>query len=81
MEPVNPTPSGETLLQLTTMQMPFGKYQGRLLCNLPVAYLEWFDRKGFPPGKLGMLLQTMLVIKMNGLDYLLEPLKKQSFSK
>lgn len=67
----------QLLLQLVNMQMPFGKYKGTLLCNLPVSYLEWFQRKGFPEGKLGMLLQTMLEIKMNGLEYLLVPLKKK----
>jgi uncharacterized protein (DUF3820 family) len=59
------------------MKMPYGKYKGTLLCNLPVSYLEWFQRKGFPDGKLGILLQTMLEIKMNGLDYLLNPLKQK----
>lgn len=67
----------QLLLQLVNMQMPFGKYKGTLLCNLPVSYLEWFQRKGFPEGKLGVLLQTMLEIKMNGLEYLLNPLKKK----
>lgn len=67
----------QILLQLVEMQMPFGKFKGTLICNLPVSYLEWFQRKGFPAGKLGMLLQTMLEIKMNGLDYLLNPLKKK----
>jgi uncharacterized protein (DUF3820 family) len=67
----------QILLQLVAMQMPFGKYKGTLVCNLPVSYLEWFQRKGFPEGKLGMLLQTMLEIKMNGLEYLLQPLKKK----
>jgi hypothetical protein len=65
------------LLQLVSMKMPFGKFKGQLLCNLPVSYLEWFQRKGFPAGKLGVLLGTMLEIKMNDLDYLLEPLKKK----
>ncbi len=65
----------ELLLELVKYKMPFGKYKDRLLCDLPVSYLEWFDRKGFPKGKLGMLLQTMLVIKQNGLDHLLTPLK------
>jgi len=61
------------------MKMPFGKYKGRILCDLPVSYLEWFNRKGFPEGKLGILLQTIYEIKMNGLEYLLVPLKtKQS---
>jgi uncharacterized protein (DUF3820 family) len=65
------------LLTLVEMKMPFGRFEGRLLCDLPVSYLEWFSRNGFPEGKLGMLLQTMLEIKMNGLDYLLVPLKKK----
>ena len=71
-------PNGEILLTLVKMKMPFGKYKDILLCDLPVAYLEWFARKGFPKGKLGMLLQTVYEIKMNGLGYLLEPLKKKS---
>jgi len=64
------------LLQLTQVKMPFGKFKDVLLCNLPVSYLEWFDRNGFPPGKLGMQLQTMHVIKTNGLEELLVPLKR-----
>ncbi len=67
----------QLLFQLVEMKMPFGKYKGRFLCDLPVFYLEWFGRKGFPQGKLGVLLQTMLEIKMNGLEYLLERLKKK----
>ncbi len=68
-------PDSQLLLQLVEMRMPFGKYKGTVLCNLPVSYLEWFQRKGFPEGKLGMLLQTMYEIKLNGLEYLLQPLK------
>ena len=68
-------PDAQLLLQLVEMRMPFGKYKGTVLCNLPVSYLEWFQRKGFPEGKLGMLLQTMYEIKLNGLEYLLQPLK------
>ena len=66
----------EQLLLLVTTKMPYGKYQGKLLCDLPISYLEWFQQKGFPSGKLGELLQTMFEIKTNGLDYLLLPLKK-----
>jgi uncharacterized protein len=66
------------LYQLVSMKMPYGKYKGNLISQLPVSYLEWFNRKGFPDGKLGMLLQTMYVIKLNGLDDLLEPLKNNS---
>lgn len=73
----NPQPlNGDILIQLVQMKMPFGKYKDTILCNLPVAYLEWFARKGFPAGKLGMLLQTLYEIKLNGLEYLLQPLKK-----
>lgn len=71
-----PQPNGAALKELVTMKMPFGKYKGTTLCDLPVSYLEWFPRKGgFPPGKLGMLLETLLVIKSNGLMDLLTPLK------
>jgi uncharacterized protein (DUF3820 family) len=70
-------PDSRLLLQLVEMKMPFGKYKGILLCNLPVSYLEWFNREGFPPGKLGVLLTTMYEIKLNGLEHLLAPLKKQ----
>ncbi|MDX5345975.1 MAG: DUF3820 family protein [Hymenobacteraceae bacterium] len=70
-------PDSDILPQLVKMKMPFGKYKGVLLCDLPVSYLEWFYSKGFPEGKLGMLLATMYEIKINGLAYLLEPLKKQ----
>lgn len=64
------------LIDLVKVQMPFGKYKGTLLCNLPVSYLEWFNKKGFPVGKLGMMLHTIYEIKLNGLEYLLSPLKK-----
>jgi len=73
-------PDSQILLQLVEMQMPFGKYKGTLLCNLPVSYLEWFNRTGFPDGKLGMLLRTIHEIKSNGLEYLLDPIKKMNKS-
>ena len=68
-------PDSNLLKTLVTMKMPFGKYKGVILVNLPVSYLEWFARKGFPAGKLGMLLATLYEIKLNGLEYLLGPLK------
>ena len=52
------------------MKMPFGKYKGLRLVDLPEPYLVWFSRKGFPEGKLGRLLQTVYEIKLNGLEYL-----------
>lgn len=66
----------EDLRKLAIMPMPFGKYQGRPLIDLPEAYLLWFAQKGLPPGKLGMLLGLALEIKTNGLEYLITPLKK-----
>jgi len=72
-----PQANPNLLLDLVRMQMPFGKYKGRLLCDLPVHYLEWFAKEGFPDGKLGMLLNTLLEIKMNGLEHLLVPLKRK----
>ena len=68
--------NAEVLLDLVKVKMPFGRYKGTVLANLPVSYLEWFQRKGFPEGKLGMMLATMYEIKSNGLEYLLEPLRK-----
>ncbi len=69
-------PDPQVLLALVRMKMPFGKYKDTLLCDLPIGYLEWFGKKGFPDGKLGVLLQTLLEIKMNGLGELLTTLKK-----
>ena len=69
--------NGELLLTLVQMKMPFGKYKDVFLCDLPVSYLEWFQRKGFPKGKLGELLGTIYEIKINGLAYLLDPLKRR----
>jgi uncharacterized protein (DUF3820 family) len=67
-------PDPNLLLDLVKMRMPFGKFKGVILKDLPVNYLEWFDRNGFPEDKLGMLLQTLLVIKSNGLEDLLKKL-------
>ncbi len=69
-------PDGSMLLELITMKMPFGKYKDTILRRLPISYLEWFARKGFPKNKLGNLLQCLLEIKMNGLENLLDQLEK-----
>ena len=63
------------LKTLTTYEMPFGKYKGRVICDLPEYYLVWFKQKGWPPGKLGQLMATMYEIRVNGLEYLLKPLR------
>lgn len=66
----------EILQEICETEMPFGKYKGTLLVDLPVSYLEWFQRQGMPTGKLGMQLSTIYEIKMNGLMDLLTPLRK-----
>ena len=65
----------EHLKLLATMDMPFGKYTGRKLVDLPEPYLVWFANQGFPPGKLGELMALLYEIKLNGLESLLNPLR------
>jgi uncharacterized protein len=67
----------QALIELTNTRMPFGKYKGRFICDLPEPYLVWFHQEGFPQGKLGMQLSAIYEIKTNGLEYLLKPLKQQ----
>lgn len=63
------------LVKLVTMPMPYGKYQGRMLADLPGHYLNWFAREGFPKGELGRLIALMQEIDHNGLSDLLKPLR------
>lgn len=63
-------PDKEVFMALMTTRMPFGKYKGLKLVDLPEPYLVWFSQKGFPEGKLGKQLQTVYEIKRNGLEYL-----------
>ena len=70
--PINP----QILIELVSVLMPFGKYKNRFLCDLPENYLVWFHQKGFPPGKIGILLSALYEIKLNGLEYLLKPIRK-----
>lgn len=67
----------EDLQRLVTVEMPYGKYKGRLIADLPGNYLNWFAREGFPKGDLGRLLALMQEIDHNGLSPLLEPLRKR----
>ena len=64
------------LLQLVSIRMPYGKFKGRYMCDLPEFYLSFFYNKGFPDGNIGELMALMYEIKLNGLEYLLKPLKK-----
>lgn len=77
-----PVPPGDTLRsdleRLATAVMPFGKFKGRPVADLPGHYLAWFAREGFPPGELGRLLAMMLELDHNGLRSLLDPLRPSS---
>ena len=65
----------QKLLELAAAKMPFGKHAGMLLVDLPEPYVAWFAGQGFPEGKLGDMLQTVYDIKVNGLEYLFDPLR------
>ena len=63
------------LLKLMRTRMPFGKYKGQLMIDLPERYVVWFSQKGFPKGEIGSMLQCVYEIKLNGLEDLFEPLR------
>jgi uncharacterized protein (DUF3820 family) len=67
----------QNLERLVTVTMPFGKYKGRLIADLPGNYLNWLAREGFPKGELGRLLALMHEMDHNGLKGLLEPLRQR----
>ncbi len=73
MEPIQP--DVKILIAVVTTQMPFGKYKGTLISDLPVYYLEWLKNKWLPSGKMGMMLSTVYEIKINGLSTILEKVK------
>ncbi|SHJ84271.1 DUF3820 family protein [Pseudozobellia thermophila] len=70
------SPDKRKLVELAHYKMPFGKFKGRYLVDLPEPYLVWFKQNGFPEGKLGFLLQSMLEIKINGLEPLVRRIQK-----
>ena len=74
--PNNLNMNPEDLLLLITRSMPYGKYKGRLIADLPGNYLNWFAREGFPEGEIGRLLALMQEVDHNGLSSLLDPLRK-----
>lgn len=71
-EDVNMDPA--YLVKVARTRMPFGKYEGRLLIDLPEPYVVWFKRQGFPKGKLGEMLGLIYEIKLNGLESMIRPL-------
>lgn len=75
-EPGDPGDSGdsEELIRIVNQIMPFGRYQGRRLIELPEPYLVWFHNQGFPEGLLGRRMAVMYEIKVNGLEKMLAPL-------
>ncbi len=68
----------EDLVKLANMRMPFGKYEGKAIIDLPEEYLLWFAERGFPNGQLGQLMQLALEIRINGLEGLIRPLKRRA---
>lgn len=71
-----PFPDREHFLKLARARMPFGKYKGVRLMDLPEPYIIWFSRKGFPRGEIGQMLREIQDIKANGLESLFEPFRK-----
>jgi len=70
-------PDTDYLLKLAQMRMPFGKYKKVLLIDLPERYIVWYSQKGFSAGALGDMLQAVYEIKLNGLEYLFDPIRKK----
>lgn len=68
--------SQEELIKLANTKMPFGKYEGRFLIDLPEYYIVWYKQKGFPKGKLGEQLALVYELKLNGLEDLIRNIKK-----
>lgn len=69
-------PDKQVLVDLVTVKMPFGKYKSRFISDLPEYYLVWFKNKGWPPGKIGFLMQNAYEIKINGMEPLLQEIKR-----
>jgi uncharacterized protein len=72
------TEAQQELITIANTQMPFGKFKGRFLIDLPEYYIVWYRNKGFPKGKLGHQLELIYELKLNGLEYLIRNIKNQS---
>ncbi|PSU34049.1 DUF3820 family protein [Photobacterium lutimaris] len=66
----------EKIIKLANVKMPFGKYAGRVIIDLPEEYLLWFQKKGFPEGELGLLMALALEMKIEGLESVIRPLRR-----
>jgi hypothetical protein len=66
------------LIDLAKTKMPYGKYQGRYLIDLPEYYVVWYHNKGFPKGRLGLMLGLVYELKLNGLEYLIRNIQTVS---
>jgi uncharacterized protein len=75
---LSPGPDPKMLIEIARMKMPFGRYSGWRLIDLPEPYLVWFSKKGFPQGHLGILLATLYEIKANGLEPLLASFREKT---
>jgi len=76
--PISMLPDKKILEEIVKVKMPYGKFKGRILCDLPDFYLEYFKRNGgFPKGRLGVQMETVYEIKLNGLQEILDNLKKR----
>jgi uncharacterized protein (DUF3820 family) len=71
-----PQPDPKILLDIVQMRMPYGKYKGTIIADIPISYLEWISGKGFTKDKLGMMLSTVFEIKTNGLGEILYKIKR-----
>lgn len=72
-------PNYDDLVKIANMKMPYGKYKGVALVDLPEPYVVWFHNEGFPDGELGKLLAQLYEIKVNGLEFLFKPLRDSNF--
>lgn len=70
-------PDKNFLIKLAHTKMPYGKYEGRYLIDLPEYYIVWYHNKGFPKGKLGDMLTQVYELKLNGLEYLIKDIQKR----
>lgn len=69
------------LIDLAHMKMPYGKYKGRYLIDLPEHYIVWYHAKGFPKGKIGLQLGLVYELQLNGLEHLIKNIQKNSIPK